>query len=187
MVIVRPGERIPIDGIVREGASYVDESMITGEPIPVKRSKGSNLVGGTINKNSVLKIEATSVGRDTMLAQIIRMVEEAQNAHPQVQRLADRVVSVFIPAVLGVAAFSFFIWYVLAGSTLVAALTTFIAVVVIACPCALGLATPTAITVGLGRGAELGILVRNGEALEQSEKISTVIFDKTGTLTQGSP
>jgi len=187
MVVVRPGERIPVDGVVKAGQSYVDEAMITGEPVPKKRKPGEQVVGGTINKNSVLTLSATGVGNDTVLAQIIRLVKAAQGSRPPVQRLADKVVSVFIPVVLAIAFSAFLLWYVILGSSLLFALTTLIAVLVIACPCALGLATPTAVTVGIGRGAELGILIRNGETLEISDKIDTIVFDKTGTLTQGKP
>ena len=187
IVIVKPGERIPIDGIVTEGSSFVDESMITGEPIPTEKRPTSNVVGGTVNKNSVLKVKATKIGKDTVLAQIIRLVEAAQGSKPPVQRIADRVVSYFIPVVLSIAIITFLVWYLVLGNTLLFALTRFISVLVIACPCALGLATPTAVTVGIGRGAELGILIKNGEALELSEKVTTVIFDKTGTLTRGRP
>lgn len=186
-VIVKPGERIPVDGVVTEGSSYVDESMINGEPIPNLKKENSAVVGGTINKNSALKINATRIGKDTVLAQIIRLVETAQGSRPPVQRIADRVVSYFIPVVLSIAIISFIAWYFVAGNTLLFALTRFISVLVIACPCALGLATPTAVTVGIGRGAELGILIKNGEALELSERITTMIFDKTGTLTKGKP
>jgi Cu+-exporting ATPase len=186
-VIVKPGERLPVDGVVTEGTSYVDESMITGEPIPTLKRSNSTVVGGTINKNSTLKIKATRIGKDTVLAQIIRLVETAQGSRPPVQRIADRVVSYFIPTVLSIATLSFVIWYFAAGQTLLFALTRFISVLVIACPCALGLATPTAVTVGIGRGAELGILIKNGEALELSERVTTMIFDKTGTLTKGKP
>ncbi len=187
VVIVKPGERIPVDGSVIEGHSYVDESMITGEPIPTEKKANSNVVGGTVNKNGVLKVQATKIGKDTVLAQIIRLVEAAQGSKPPVQRIADRVVSYFIPAVLTIAIVTFIVWYFVLGNTLLFALTRFISVLVIACPCALGLATPTAVTVGIGRGAELGILIKNGEALELSEKVTTVVFDKTGTLTKGRP
>jgi Cu+-exporting ATPase len=187
VVLVRPGERVSVDGEVVEGQSYVDESMITGEPMPVLKEKGSGLVGGTLNQNSVLRLKACKVGRDTVLAQIVRLVEEAQGSKPPVQRLADAVVGYFIPVVLAVALLVFIIWYVVVGSTLLFALTALISVLVVACPCALGLATPTAVTVGLGRGAELGILIKNGEALETSEKITCVALDKTGTLTRGAP
>lgn len=186
-VIVKPGEKIPVDGDVVKGKSYVDEAMITGEPVPASKDVGQKVVGGTINKNSVLHIMATGVGSDTMLAQIIRLVEEAQGSKPPVQRIADKAVSWFIPVVLVIALTSFAGWFFIGQTTLLFALTTLIAILVIACPCALGLATPTAVTVGIGRGAQLGLLIRNGEALEISEKLHTVVFDKTGTLTQGKP
>lgn len=187
VIIVKPGERFPVDGQVISGNSYVDESMVTGEPLPVLKKDGSQVVGGTINKNSVLKFRATKIGKDTLLAQIIRLVEEAQGSRPPVQKIADKAVAYFIPVVLLIAFISFVVWYVLLGETLLVSLTALISVLVIACPCALGLATPTAITVGIGRGAELGLLIKNGEALENSEKLTTVIFDKTGTLTRGMP
>jgi Cu+-exporting ATPase len=185
-VRVRPGEKVPVDGTVAEGESYVDESMITGEPIPVRKREGSNVIGGTLNTNSVLVFCATKVGKDTVLAQIVRMVREAQETKPPVQRIADTAVSYFIPVVLTIALLAFAFWYLTAGDLLFS-LTALISVLVIACPCALGLATPTAVTVGLGRGAELGILIKRGEALEVPERITTVIFDKTGTLTRGAP
>jgi len=187
IVIVKPGEKIPVDGEVIEGKSYVDESMVTGEPIPNLKKKGDGVVGGTLNKNSILKFRAKRVGKDTVLSQIIRLVEQAQGSKPPIQRIADKAVTYFIPAVLTVAILSFAIWYIILGSPLLFALTSLVSVLVIACPCALGLATPTAVTVGVGRGAELGILIKNGEALEVSEKLTTVIFDKTGTLTKGKP
>lgn len=187
VVLVRPGEKVPVDGTVTEGESYVDESMITGEPVPVLKKPDTFVVGGTLNTNSVFRFRAERTGRDTALAQIIRMVEEAQGSRPPVQRIADVAVSYFIPVVLIIALSAFLAWYFAFGSTLLFALTALISVLVVACPCALGLATPTAITVGVGRGAELGILVRNGEALEVSSHLSTVIFDKTGTLTRGRP
>jgi Cu+-exporting ATPase len=184
---VKPGERIPVDGEVVEGESYVDESMITGEPIPVLKKSGAPVVGGTLNTNSVLRFRATRVGKETVIAQIIRLVEDAQGSKPPVQRIADRAVTYFIPAVLTIAVLSFAFWYFLAGQTLLFALTALISVLVIACPCALGLATPTAVTVGIGRGAELGVLIKRGEALEIPERITAVVFDKTGTLTIGKP
>ncbi|MDI9437768.1 MAG: heavy metal translocating P-type ATPase, partial [Euryarchaeota archaeon] len=186
-VLVKPGERIPVDGEVLEGESYVDESMITGEPIPVLMTPGKSVVGGTINQNSVLTIRADKIGKDTVLAQIIKLVESAQGSKPPVQRIADQAVTYFIPTILTIALVSFGVWYFLLGSTLLFGLTVLISILVVACPCALGLATPTAVTVGIGRGAELGILVKEGDALETSEKISTIVFDKTGTLTQGKP
>jgi Cu+-exporting ATPase len=187
LVLVKPGAKIPVDGEVVSGESYVDESMITGEPVPALRKAGSAVVGGTLNTNSVITLRATRVGRDTVLAQIIHMVEEAQGSKPPVQRIADTAVTYFIPAVLLIAAGSFVVWYFIFHSTALFALTALISVLVVACPCALGLATPTAVTVGVGRGAELGILVRNGEALETAEHVTTVVFDKTGTLTKGKP
>ncbi len=186
-IVVKPGEKIPVDGTVVAGESYVDESMITGEPLPVVKRTGDDLVGGTLNTNGALTFRATKIGKDTVLAQIIRLVEEAQGSRPPVQRIADRAVSYFIPTVLTIALLAFTVWYALLGETLLFALTALISVLVIACPCALGLATPTAVTVGVGRGAELGVLVKSGEALEIAEKLTTIVFDKTGTLTTGEP
>ncbi|KAF5433724.1 Cu+-exporting ATPase, partial [Candidatus Methanophagaceae archaeon] len=187
IVVVKPGEKIPVDGEVVGGESYVDESMISGEPIPTLKSKGDNVIGGTLNKNGVIRFQAAKIGRDTVLSQIILLVEEAQGSRPPVQRIADKAVSYFIPVVLTIAILSFVVWYFIIGNTLLFALTALISVLVIACPCALGLATPTAVTVGVGRGAELGVLIKNGEALEISEKLTTIVFDKTGTLTRGKP
>ncbi|MDI6718514.1 MAG: heavy metal translocating P-type ATPase [Methanomicrobiales archaeon] len=185
ILLVRPGEKVPVDGIVVGGGSFVDESMISGEPIPVAKREGDDLIGGTLNGNGVLTFRATKVGRDTVLSQIIRLVENAQGSKPPVQRIADTAVSYFIPAVLAIAVATFVVWYLVLGSTLLFALTAFIAVLVIACPCALGLASPTAVTVGLGRGAELGVLIKQGEALEIPDRLTAVLFDKTGTLTRG--
>ncbi len=187
VVFIKPGGKIPVDGVVISGESYVDESMVTGEPLPVVKTDGSAVIGGTLNTNSVLRVKATKIGKDTLLAQIIKLVEEAQGSKLPIQRIADTAVSYFIPVVLTIAIASFLIWYVFLGSTLLFSLTALISVLVIACPCALGLATPTAVTVGIGRGAEMGILIKNGEALEVSEKITTMVFDKTGTLTKGKP
>jgi len=187
VVVIRPGEKVPTDGEVVDGQSQVDESMITGEPIPPVRSKGDAVVGGTLNKNSVLKVKATRVGKDTVLAQIIRLVEEAQGSKPRIQLLADRAVAWFIPVVITVATTAFLVWFLAFGATPLFSVTVLIAILVIACPCALGLATPTAITVGVGRGAELGILIKNGDALERPDSLTTVVFDKTGTLTRGKP
>ena len=187
VVVVRPGEKIPVDGEVVEGAGYVDESMITGEPVPALKEKGDSVVGGTLNENSVIKFRATKIGKDTVLSQIIELVRVAQGSRPAIQRIADTAVSYFIPAVLAVAFFSFVLWYIILGNTLLFALTCMISVLVVACPCALGLATPTAVTVGVGRGAELGVLIKDGQTLEVSEKLTMVIFDKTGTLTMGKP
>ncbi|MFA5332333.1 MAG: heavy metal translocating P-type ATPase [Methanoregula sp.] len=187
IVVVKPGSKIPVDGEVVAGESYVDESMITGEPVPPLKTKGSLVVGGTINTNGVLSVRATKIGRDTVLAQIIRLVSDAQGSKPPVQHIADVAVTYFIPAVLIIAASAFIVWYFVFHSPLILALTALISVLVVACPCALGLATPTAVTVGIGRGAELGILIRNGESLELAEKVTTVVLDKTGTLTRGKP
>ena len=187
IIIVKPGEKIPTDGEVIEGESYVDESVITGESIPVIKNKGNKVIGGTFNQNGVLKFKATKIGKDTVLFQIIKLVEDAQGSRPPVERIADKAVTYFIPTVLTIAIAAFTIWYFVYGSTLLLALTVLISVLVVACPCALGLATPTAVTVGIGRGAELGILVKDGSALEISEKITSILFDKTGTLTKGKP
>lgn len=187
IVVVKPGEKIPVDGQVVDGRSYVDESMITGEPMPVLKSKADGVVAGTLNKNSVIKFTATRIGKDTVLSQIIKLVKDAQSSRAPIQRIADKAVSYFIPVVLAIAVGSFIVWYLALGSSLFLALTTLISVLVIACPCALGLATPTAVTVGVGRGAELGILIKGSEVFEISDKLTTVVFDKTGTLTKGMP
>ena len=186
LIIVKPGTKIPVDGIVINGDSSVDESMITGEPIPTVKQKGSTVIGGTINTTGVLTFQATKVGKDTMLAQIIHLVEDAQGSRPPALRLADKAVTYFIPTILAIALLTFALWLVV-GQTLLVSTTAFISVIVIACPCALGLATPTAVTVGIGRGAELGILIKNGEALETIDAITTIALDKTGTLTVGKP
>jgi Cu+-exporting ATPase len=187
IVIVKPGEKIPVDGEVISGQSYVDESMISGEPIPVLKEKASKVIGATINKNSVINFRATKVGKDTVLSQIIKLVEEAQGSKPEIQKIADKAVSYFIPTVLAIATISFVSWYFIFNSTFLFAITRLISILVIACPCALGLATPTAVTVGIGKGADLGILIKNGDALQISEKLTAVLFDKTGTLTKGMP
>jgi Cu+-exporting ATPase len=187
LILVKPGEKVPADGLVVEGQSYVDESMITGEPVPALKEAGQKVVGGTLNKNGALIFKATRVGKDTVLASIITLVEEAQGSRPPVQRIADRAVAYFIPTILTIAAAAFVYWYFVAHNTLLFSLTALISVLVVACPCALGLASPTAITVGIGRGAELGILIKSGEALEASDKLNVVAFDKTGTLTVGRP
>ncbi|MCV6984998.1 copper-translocating P-type ATPase [Mycobacterium shinjukuense] len=184
LVRVRPGEKIPVDGEVTDGRAAVDESMLTGESVPVEKTVGDRVAGATVNIDGLLSVRATAVGADTALAQIVRLVEQAQGGKAPVQRLADRVSAVFVPAVVGVAAVTFAGWTLLAANP-VAGMTAAVAVLIIACPCALGLATPTAITVGTGRGAEMGILVKGGEVLEASKKIDTVVFDKTGTLTRG--
>jgi len=188
LILVRPGERVPVDGIVHQGYSSIDESMITGESIPVEKKVGDEVIGATINKTGSLEIEATKVGKDTMLAHIVRMVEEAQGSKAPIQRLADVIASYFVPAVIGIAIVTFVVWYFVGPApALTFAFLNFVAVLVIACPCALGLATPTAIMVGTGKGAEHGILIRNGEALERAHQINTVLLDKTGTLTRGEP
>lgn len=186
-VLVKPGSRVPVDGIVVSGEAYVDESMITGEPVPVLKKQGDEVTGGTLLTGGSVAFTATKVGKDTVLSQIISLVEETQRTKPPVQRIADVAVAWFIPTILLIAIVAASVWYFILGSTTLFALTVFISVIVVACPCALGLATPTAVTVGIGRGAEFGILVRNGEALEISEKLKTVVFDKTGTLTRGKP
>ncbi|ORW13400.1 copper-translocating P-type ATPase [Mycolicibacter virginiensis] len=180
---VRPGEKIPVDGEVTDGRAAVDESMLTGESVPVEKSVGDRVAGATVNTDGLLTVRATAVGADTALAQIVRLVEQAQGGKAPVQRLADRVSAVFVPAVIGVAVATFAGWTLIAANP-VAGMTAAVAVLIIACPCALGLATPTAIMVGTGRGADLGILVKGGEVLEASKKIDTVVFDKTGTLTR---
>jgi len=186
IVIVKPGGQVPVDGVVLEGSSSVDQSMLTGESIPVEKNVGDEVIGGTINKSGWFKFEATKVGADTALAQIVNLVEEAQGSKAPIQRLADRVAAYFVPAVLGIGIITFIIWY-FAGPDAVSALKAFIAVIIIACPCALGLATPTAIMVGTGKGAEQGILIKNAETLEKAYKADAIVFDKTGTLTQGKP
>jgi Cu+-exporting ATPase len=186
IVIVRPGESIPVDGIVMQGESGVDESMLTGEPLPVDKAPGDMVAGGTINREGRLKFEAKAVGKDTALAGIIRMVQEAQGSKAPIQALADRVASVFVPAVLLIALFTFIFWWFTVGE-FVPSMIRMVAVLVIACPCALGLATPTAIMAGTGKGAERGMLFRNSEALQKASGLSTVVMDKTGTITMGRP
>ena len=187
IVVVRPGEKMPVDGIVTEGTSAVDESMLTGEPMPVDKKEGDSVVGATINKNGFLKFQATKVGKDTVLAQIIRLVERTQGSKAPIQRLADSVAGVFVPVVIGIAVLTFLVWYFIGGESFTFALTAFISVLVIACPCALGLATPTAIMVGTGKGAQNGILIKSAEALELAHRAKVIVFDKTGTLTTGKP
>jgi len=187
LVIVRPGERIPVDGIIVDGFSAIDESMITGESLPVEKKVGDTAIGATMNKTGLLRLRATRVGADTTLNQIIKLVEDAQASRAPIQRLADRVASVFVPAVVGIAALTFFLWSVPLGESVAHALVFFIAVLIIACPCALGIATPAAIMVGTGKGAENGLLIKGGEYLEKAHKLTTVVFDKTGTLTRGRP
>jgi Cu+-exporting ATPase len=186
VVVVRPGERIPVDGVVIDGHSAVDESMLTGEPLPVDKRPGDEVVGATINKQGLLTFEATRVGAETALAQIIRLVREAQGSKAPIQRLADRVAGVFVPVVIGIALLTFAVWWAASGE-FTAAMIRLVAVLVIACPCALGLATPTAIMVGTGKGAEKGVLFKNSAALETAHRLQTVVLDKTGTITKGEP
>ncbi|MGK9368384.1 heavy metal translocating P-type ATPase [Melioribacter sp. Ez-97] len=188
IIIVRPGEKIPVDGIVIEGSSSIDESMITGEPIPVEKHAGDEVIGATINKTGSFKFKATKVGKDTALAQIIQMVEQAQSSKAPIQRIVDQVSGYFVPAVIILAILSFVVWYIFGPEPqLVYALIVFVTVLVIACPCALGLATPISLMVGVGKGAENGILIRSGEALETAQKLDTIVLDKTGTITEGKP
>lgn len=193
IVVVKPGERVPADGEVVSGKSAVDESLVTGESIPQEKGPGSAVTGGTVNIAGVLRVRATRVGRNTTLAQIVRLVEDAQATKAPIERLADTIAGYFVPVVLTIALATFLFWYFIGsnlwdvGETFTFALTAFVAVLVIACPCALGLATPTAIVVGTGRGAQLGILIKNAETLEIAHKLTTVVFDKTGTLTVGHP
>ena len=193
LVIVKPGEKIPVDGVVTEGRSSVDESMLTGESMPVEKEPGDPVVGATVNKLGRIKFEALKVGRDTALAQIVRLVEEAQGSKAPIQKLADQVSAVFVPAVIGIAVLTFLAWYFIAPppvgdvSVFTRALINMVAVLVIACPCAMGLATPTAVMVGTGQGANMGILFKSSESLERAGSLSTVILDKTGTITRGQP
>jgi Cu+-exporting ATPase len=186
IIVVRPGEKIPTDGVVVFGNSSVDEAMITGESLPVEKQVKDIVIGATINKNGLLHVEATKIGKDTMLSQIIQLVEDAQGSRPPIQRYADAIAAKFVPLVIIISLITFAIWNLL-GAGFLFGFTTSIAVVVVACPCALGLATPTAVMVGTGKGAEFGILIKNGEALEVSSQITTFVFDKTGTLTEGKP
>ncbi len=187
-VIVRPGEKIPTDGVVLDGYSSIDESMLTGESIPVEKKAGDDVIGSTINGTGSFRFRATKVGKDTVLSQIIKMVQQAQGSKAPIQRLADRIAGVFVPIVIGIAVLTFIIWYLWGPApALTIALLNFVAVLIIACPCALGLATPTAIMVGTGVGAENGILIKGGESLEGAHRVNTVLFDKTGTLTRGKP
>ena len=188
LILVRPGEKIPVDGVIKDGYSSIDEAMISGESMPVEKKAGDEVIGSTINKTGSFKFEATKVGRDTMLSQIINMVQEAQGSKPPIARLADKIASIFVPTVIGIATVTWIVWFFFGPSpAFTYALLNFIAVMIIACPCALGLATPTSIMVGTGKGAEQGILIRGGEALETSHKINSIVFDKTGTLTKGEP
>src|SRR4030043_72497 len=188
IVVVRPGEKIPVDGIVKEGYSSVDESMVTGESLPVEKKSSDSVIGGRINKTGTFKFEATKVGKDTVLAQIVRLVQEAQGSKPSIARMVDVIASYFVPVVISIAIITFMVWYFFGPHpALTYAFLNFVAVLIIACPCALGLATPTSIMVGTGKGAENGLLIRNGEALETAHKLNTIVLDKTGTLTKGEP
>ena len=188
IVIIKPGGKIPADGKIVSGSSVLDESMITGESRPIEKKSGDHVIGGTINKTGSFEFEITEIGDNSVLGQIIKMVEEAQGSKAPIQNLADKVASIFVPAVIGAAILTFILWMIFGGSNVVnLAVINFVAVLIIACPCALGLATPTALMVGTGKGAQLGILIKNGSSLELAHKIKTVIFDKTGTITEGEP
>ena len=185
---VRPGEKIPVDGVVLDGSSAVDESMITGESVPVEKTAASRVIGATVNGNGSLVMRAERVGSETMLAQIVQMVSQAQRTRAPIQRLADKVAGWFVPAVIAIAVVTFIVWVSFGPEPRFAhAIVNAVAVLIIACPCALGLATPMAIMVGTGRGAHAGVLIKNAEALETLEKVDTIVFDKTGTLTEGKP
>ncbi|MBU1197453.1 heavy metal translocating P-type ATPase [Candidatus Micrarchaeota archaeon] len=186
-IVIRPGEKIPVDGVVTEGESAVDESMVTGESIPVSKKKGDPVIGATINKHGSFQFKALKVGKETMLAQIIKLVEDAQASKAPIQELVDRLSAVFVPFVLGIAILSFAFWYFVAAMPFAFALTVFVTVLVIACPCALGLATPTAVMMGTGLGAQNGVLFKNAASLQKMQKLDTIVFDKTGTLTKGEP
>lgn len=187
IIVVRPGEKIPVDGKIIKGSSAVDESMLTGESLPVEKQPGDPVTGGSVNKVGSFEFEATRVGSETTLAQIIRLIEDAQGSKAPIQGFADKISAYFVPIVIGLAILTFIVWYFFLGATLSFALMAFTAVIVIACPCALGLATPTSLMVGTGKGAEYGVLIKGGEPLEAACKINTIIFDKTGTLTKGKP
>ena len=187
IIVVKPGEKIPLDGEIIEGRSYVDESLVTGESKPVLKEVNSTVIGGSINKDGTFKAVVTNTGDKTVLSQIINMVQEAQNSNPPIQKLADKVITYFIPAILLIAVIAFCIWYFVFGSTFMYSLSIFISIVVVACPCSLGLAIPTAVTVGVGQAAKYGILVKDGETLEVSDKVNSVLLDKTGTITIGHP
>lgn len=186
-IIVRPGEKIPVDGVVIEGSSAIDESMLTGESMPVEKKVGDNVIGASINKNGSFRFKATKVGKDTALSQIIKLVEDAQGSKAPIAKMADKISGVFVPIVMVLSVLAGLAWYFLGQESWVFALTITISVLVIACPCALGLATPTAIMVGTGKGAENGVLIKSGDALETTHKIQTIVFDKTGTITEGKP
>ena len=184
-VIVRPGEKIPVDGMITRGSTSIDESLVTGESLPIDKSVGQKVIGGTINKNGTIEFAATAVGKDTVIANIVRLVEEAQGSKAPIQKLADKIAGIFVPVVISIALLTFLTWYFIGGVSFTSAMINFIAVMIIACPCALGLATPTAIMVGTGVGASRGILIKNAESLERAQKIGTIVLDKTGTITEG--
>lgn len=187
IVVVKPGEKIPLDGIIIEGKSYVDESLVTGESRPVLKEKNSHVIGGSINNDGTFKFKVTNTGDKTVLSQIINMVQEAQNSNPPIQKLADKVITYFIPTILIIAIIAFLIWYLILHSPFLFSLSIFISIVVVACPCALGLAIPTALTVGVGQAAKYGILIKDGQTIEVSDKVNSVLLDKTGTITEGKP
>lgn len=187
LIQVMPGQKVPVDGKIVSGNSNIDESMVTGESLPVKKAQGDNVIGATINQTGSFVMEAQKVGNDTMLAQIIDIVKKAQNSHAPIQKLTDKVANIFVPTVLIIAIVTFLVWFIILGKNVATALVFAVAVMVIACPCALGLATPTALMVGTGRGAKMGILIKNGEILEAANNIDTIVFDKTGTITKGKP
>ena len=187
LIRVKPGQKIAVDGVITEGSSTVDESMVTGESMPVTKKIGDKVIGSTINSNGTFMFKAEKVGSDTMLSQIVELVKKAQNSHAPIQNLTDKVSEIFVPAVLILSILTFLVWYVFLGATIAKALIFAVSVVVIACPCALGLATPTALMVGTGRGAKMGILIKNGEVLEEVNDVKTVVMDKTGTITNGKP
>lgn len=188
IILVKPGEKIAVDGVVTLGNSYVDESMLSGEPIPVLKKINEKVFAGTINQKGSFQFKAVKVGQETMLAQIIKMVQDAQGSKAPVQKLVDKIAAIFVPTVIGIAILTFIIWSILGGENgMVQGLLAAITVLVIACPCALGLATPTAIMVGVGKGAEKGILIKDAESLELAQKVDAIILDKTGTITEGKP
>ncbi len=188
IILVKPGEKIPVDGIIVDGGSAIDESMVTGESIPIEKKEDDEVIGATLNTSGAFKFKATKVGKDTVLSQIIKLVEEAQGSKAPIQKLADTVASVFVPIVIGIAVVTFIVWLIWGPDpSITFALVSFVAVLIIACPCALGLATPTAIMVGTGKGAENGILIKDATSLELAYKLNTIVLDKTGTLTKGEP
>ncbi len=187
VVLIRPGEKIPVDGIIVKGRTYIDESMVTGESLPAGKSAGDSVIGGTMNRNGSIEVRTTAIGQDTMIAHIVKLVEEAQSSKASIQTLADKISGIFVPVVIGVAIVTFFAWYLAVGAAFSSAMVNAIAVLIIACPCALGLATPAAVIVGTGRGAQNGILVKDAASLERLRKVTHIVIDKTGTLTQGKP